>query len=126
MKNASEWAKKFNDECKAYQKLPQLKDFKTVEEFDAALNHISFCNSQKFKIAWKESDFELSDGEINRDCCHQDFHDCELCEACRGNIVNFNESNTPESKEEYLMNRIDKLEAFIHEKFPEFNISDTD
>jgi hypothetical protein len=125
MRTSEEWAKKFNYECTAHTELPLLEDFKTVEEFKANLDYISFCNSQLSKRDWKPSDFELDiNDEIDNDYCHMDWHNGEICNACRNNIEIFDEQNTAEYKDNVFMNKITKLEAFIHAKFPEFDISD--
>jgi hypothetical protein len=127
MRTIAGWVQKFNDECTAHKKLPLLEDFKTTEEFESNLKFITSCNNQKSKTSWKESDFELDINEkIDQEYCHLDWHYWALCQTCESNIGNFNETNTSEGIENMLINRIAKLEAFIHTRFPEFDISDTD
>ena len=96
MKSATEWAEKFNNDCEGF-------------------------GHMKTRNIWEPSDFNLNFGEEFDPCsCHDDYGKDRLCDACKDNVNEFNKSILIIST---LQNKIAKLEAFIHTKFPEFEIT---
>jgi hypothetical protein len=81
-------------------------------------------NKQWGAYAWEKSDFDVNIGEeMCRDYCYQDYSNFTLCDSCTQNIADFNESKIDKTK---LKAKIKKIEKFLHNKFPEFDISDDD
>ena len=95
--SSSSWAKKFNDECEGF-------------------------GYMKTRYVWEPCDFDLEFGEeFDPIMCHDDYGKAKICDSCKHNIDEFNK---PILTISLLKNKIAKLEAFIHAKFPEYDILD--
>jgi hypothetical protein len=92
------------------------------------LKNLMRSANQKIKqfgaYEWRVSDFiydpEYHDSDYVRNYCYLCYKDCSICSACEANRAEFlNIKNGPIIIKEQ-MERIEKIEAFLKNKFPEF------